>query len=49
MVEIEFDFKQSKTKIQANLDEPFQNILNKYKQNIHLYQVHFSFFIMEVK
>ena len=48
MVEIEFDFKQSKTKIQANLDEPFQNILNKYKQKYSFISSSF-FFIMEVK
>ena len=44
MVEIEFDFKQSKTKIQANLDEPFQNILNKYKQKYSFISSSFFFF-----
>ena len=32
MVEIEFDLQQRKTVIQTNLEETFQNVINKYKQ-----------------
>ena len=32
MVEIEFDFQQRKTVIQTNLEESFQNVINKYMQ-----------------
>ena len=32
MVEIEFNFNQSLTNIQANLDEKFQDVINKYLQ-----------------
>ena len=32
MVEIEFNFNQSLTNIQANLDSKFQDIINKYLQ-----------------
>ena len=32
MVEIEFDFLQRKTVIQANFEESFQNVVDKYKQ-----------------
>ena len=32
MVEIEFDFEQRKIVIQAELDEQFQNVINKFKQ-----------------
>ena len=32
MVEIEFDFNQQITVIQAKLDEPFKNVINKYLQ-----------------
>ena len=32
MVEIEFNFNQVITNIQAKLDDPFQNIINKYMQ-----------------
>ena len=32
MVEIEFEFLQRKTVIQANFEESFQNVVDKYKQ-----------------
>ncbi len=32
MVEIEFDYNQRITVIQAKLDEPFQNLINKFFQ-----------------
>ena len=36
MVEIEFNFNQSLTNIQANLDEKFQDVINKYLQKSSL-------------
>ena len=32
MVEIEFDFNQVKTNIQAKLNDPFQYVINKFMQ-----------------
>ena len=32
MVEIEFNFNQIITKIRANLNEPFKNVIDKYLQ-----------------
>ena len=32
MVEIEFNFNQAITNIQAKLDDPFQNVINKFMQ-----------------
>jgi hypothetical protein len=36
MVEIEFDFNQVKTNIQAKLDDPFQDVINKFMQKSSL-------------
>jgi len=33
MVEIEFDFNQAITNIKANLDDPIQDVINKFMQN----------------
>ena len=32
MVEIEFNFNQAITNIQAKLDDPFQDVINKFMQ-----------------
>ena len=36
MVELEFDFNQAITNIQANLDDPFKDVINKYMQKSSL-------------
>ena len=36
MVELEFDFNQVITNIQANLDDPFKDVINKYIQKSSL-------------
>ena len=43
MVEIEFDFEQRKIVIQAELDEPFKNAINKFKQKSLLISDSFFF------
>ena len=36
MVEIEFNFNQAITNIQAKLDDPFQDVINKFMQKFLL-------------
>ena len=44
MAEIEFDFEQRKIVIKAELDEPIQNIINKFKQKSLIISDSFVFF-----
>ena len=39
MIEVGFDCNQQITVIQANLDEPFKNVINKFlqKTSIHIF------------
>ena len=34
MVEIEFNFNQAITNIQAKLDDPFKDVINKFKKSL---------------
>ena len=45
MVEIEFDFNQVKTNIQAKLNDPFQYVINKFMQKSLLQPGSVSFLV----